>query len=116
MANSPSPDLNPDWIFVDLSADQCTQIGNVLFLLYYRQTKYPHLSLLDQREGYPHHAGEHSLYFRARRGDALAFLDLLVDDFPKARKPLTYLYQDIASEKRRSYSIRPYVCTDTASC
>lgn len=87
-----------DKVLVQMSAPEHTELGKVLFRLYYTSGR-ALLELAPGRSGYPHNGGEHTLLLEGERKDVLAWLELLTEEYPVIRKPVAWLFQDICSEK-----------------
>lgn len=63
----------------DLSADEQSPLGQLLFCIYYRSSLVDLAS--DQISGYPHNGGRHTLRWRGTPADAAAWLDLASDEW-----------------------------------
>lgn len=100
-----------DKVLVQLSAPERTELGKVLFRLYYTSGR-TLLDLAPGQSGYPHNGGEHTLFLEGERKDILAWLELFIEQYPVIRKPVAWLFQDICSEKSCSrFTIGRYVLT-----
>lgn len=69
----------PFW--VNASQPQHTPAGNLLFRMYYQTNFLDALLSREQRDGYPHNGGEHTLNLKLTLADLRVFLDLVLETF-----------------------------------
>lgn len=100
--------FTPREVLVELSADERTPLGNILYKVYY-QTNICDVIDRERRWGYPHNGGSHTFTFRGPRRDAVAMLELikeeiaehftLSDEESRVLSELSFVSQEIISRR-----------------
>ena len=84
-------------VHVRLSAGEQTPLGKIIGRLYY-QSRVMDLLPPDQRFGYPHNGGQHTLSLACRPLDAVAFIEALKEEAQARKFAITEEESQVVSE------------------
>lgn len=89
-------------LIIDMSYPEHTQFGKKLNKMWYNSKVYT----LVEYHGYPHNGGEHTFWFKAKKADALAFLDIFDETFGAG--PETVWVRECIEAGERDILLRKY--------
>ncbi len=103
--------FTPGKVYVRLSATEQTPLGNIIGRLYY-QSRVLDLLNYNERSGYPHNGGQHTLELHCKPLDAIEMIEAMkeeAEDKKFARTPgesqvvaeLSYISQEIHAARRK---------------
>lgn len=83
-------------ILVDLSANQESDMGKALAVMYYGKMKL--LDLAPNPSGYPHNGADHTFHIRGEKTEVSAFIDLFEEIFSKKFPGVLVFLAEIRTE------------------
>jgi hypothetical protein len=86
-------------INVTLSSGQETPVGKVLYHFFYSNRAL--CEMAPNLSGYPHNGGEHTLRISGEPGECSAFIELMIEAYPRIIAQLQYVLDEISNGNRR---------------